>query len=372
MIKKAIIFIICLLLNFGITSKVKAEEIVISGNGSDSSNQVQVQSSNTTSITQNNTANVDNNVNSTANSGNNSASSNNGDSTVKTGDTSSTTTVNNQNINTNSSDVSCGCQADSSITISGNGAGSINNVFVTNSTSTLISQNNTAIISNNINANANTGNNNASYNNGSSSILTGSIYASTDVNNKNINNSQYAGTGAVSGNTSIDISGNGANSFNNAVLIENTSAVITNTNIATITNNVEHNLNTGGNTTMGNVGDAVIITGGIVSNVKVNNENINSNLTEVSCDCPSSNPGGGGNNGGGNPPPTDPGTSTVQGTSGNSSGSGNGSSGPADGNSLPATGSTIPFTLVATLILFFMLLSGLYLRFNAANAPPTV
>lgn len=74
---------------------------------------------------------------------------------------------------------------------------------------------------------------------------------------------------------------------------------------------------------------------------------------------------------GGNPPSNNPGTSIVQGSSG-SSGSGNGSSGPSAGNSLPATGSTVPFTLIATLILFFMFLSGLYLRYNSANAPPTV
>jgi hypothetical protein len=123
---------------------------------------------------------------------NNTASSNNGDSTIQTGNTSSTTSVTNQNIDTNNANiVACGCESASSTTISGNGAGSANNALTTNSTSTIISQNNTAIIFNNIHVSANTGNNNACYNNGLSMIITGSIYASTDVDNKNINNSQY-------------------------------------------------------------------------------------------------------------------------------------------------------------------------------------
>jgi hypothetical protein len=70
MIKKAIIFIICLLLNFTIASKIKAEEIVILDNGSGSSNQVQVQSTNATNVSQSNTSNIDNNVNANANTGN--------------------------------------------------------------------------------------------------------------------------------------------------------------------------------------------------------------------------------------------------------------------------------------------------------------
>ena len=55
------------------------------------------------------------------------------------------------------------------------------------------------------------------------------------------------------------------------------------------------------------------------------------------------------------------------GSSGSSSGSSTG--GPA---TLPRTGSTIPLTLIATILLFFLFLSGLYLRYNSANAPPTI
>lgn len=374
MIKKTAIFFICLLLNLALTSRVaKADEIAVTvnGNGSGSNSQVQVQSQNSTSVTQNNNATVNNNTNSTANSGNNTASNNAGgaDTTVKTGDTQSTTNINNQNINSNTATSGCGCQNSSTdVTVTGNGANSTNLVNTTNSTNTTLNQNNIAKINNNIDVNENTGENTASFNSGTSSITTGNIYASTTVNNKNINNSFYDGPGAVDDNISMKISGNGAGSFNNAIVNDSASVVITNNNTADILNNVEHNLNTGGNKTLGNLGDSAIVTGGIVSNVSINNENINSNFAKVSCEC------GDGENPPTPPtpptppatPPGDGGNSTVQSASGSSSSSG--SSGPAAGEVLPATGA--PWTFFATLILFFVFLSGLYLRFHPANAPP--
>jgi hypothetical protein len=167
----------------------------------------------------------------------------------------------------------------------------------------------------------------------------------------------------------IKIAGNGEDSFNNAALNNNSDIVISDTNIADILNNVETNLNTGGNEALKNVGDTAIITGNITNDVTINNENINSNFVKVSCNCekqPEQKPS--------TPPVTTPAsgsTSVVQGASGSSSSSSSSSNGPAAGAMLPATGSTLPFTLIATLLLFFTFLSGLYLRFHPANAPPT-
>ena len=337
----------------------------MNGNGAGSSNQVQVSSQNNTQVSQNNDANVTNNVNSNSNTGNNSAPSNtNGSATIATGNASSSTTVNNQNINTNSANSNCGCQNNSSTNISGNGADSTNTVFNSNSTSMIVGQSNTAYISNNITTNADTGYNSASYNGGQTSIFTGNIYASTTINNKNINNSAYFGSNGFDSSL-LTISNNGAGSFNDAMLGNTVSVVVTNTNLASITNNVEHDLNTGGNTTLGNLGDSAIVTGDIVSKVTINNENINSSFVAASCDC--NNPG---NPDHPTPPsaPSTPGTSIVQGSGGNS---GSGSSNGTPGNVLPVTGSSIPLTLIATLAFLFMFLSGLYLRFHGANAPPS-
>ena len=64
MIRKAVIFIICLIANLTLTNHVKADEIVVNvnGNGSGSTNQVQVTSQNTTQVSQNNDASVTNNT----------------------------------------------------------------------------------------------------------------------------------------------------------------------------------------------------------------------------------------------------------------------------------------------------------------------
>lgn len=370
MIKKAAIFLACLLLNLTITSVAKAEEIVIevTGNGGESSNQVQVQTQNNSTVNQNNEAQVTNNVENTANTGDNTASYNtSGETSITTGDASSTTTVNNQNINTNAAESPCNnCESNFSTTITGNGAGSYNTATQNNSQSTTANQSNYATITNNITVNANTGYNKASFNGGNSSILTGNISASTVINNRNINNSIYIGIEGSS-NSQIKISGNGEGSFNNASFNNNTSYITTTINIADILNNVEHNLNTGGNETLKNLGDSAIITGDIVSTININNENINSSFVKIICECDDEV----------TPPivppvtPTDPisklGDSYVQPSTGSS-----GSTGPAAGSVLPQTGITIPFTLIATLFFIFTFLLGLYLRFYSSKAPPAV
>ena len=196
-------------------------------------------------------------------------------------------------------------------------------------------------------------------------ITTGNINATTLLNNRYINNSDFSAVVIMNGISSVILSGNGADSTNYAYLNDLNNFNIAVINVAEIVNDVDHNLNTGNNTTIGNLGDAVIITGDIDSNITVNNEHINSSHVDITCECdepsepetpttPTT--------------PTTPGTSIVQGSSGSS----NGSSGSTPGTSLPRTGSTIPFSFMLTLILLFMFLSGLYLRFNSGKAPPVL
>lgn len=367
-LRKAVIFSACLLINLTIVSQVKAEEVnvEISGNSSGSSNEVHIEASNNLSVNQNNSANINNNVVVNTNTGNNSATSNaNSDSVVSTGSVDTTTIVNNQNINSNQvNSNNCNCSYGINSIISGNAAGSDNGSFINHVNSVNAAQANRAYISNNVNVNGNTGDNSASFNGGNSTIITGNIKAKTTVSNRNVNNS-FNSIDSSTGTSSVVILSNGSNSENSSIITNNNEVDIEVLNIAEILNTIDHDLNTGGNSTLANLGDSVIITGDIQSDITVENENINSSIVNVDCECetpeqpeqPSS--------------PTQPqnpstGTSIVQGSSG-SAGSSN-----TPGANLPRTGLTIPLTFVATIIFIFMFLTGLYLRFYSSKSPPAI
>jgi len=366
-LRKAVIFSACLLLNLTIVSQVKAEEVnvEISGNSSGSSNEVHIEASNNLSVNQNNSANINNNVVVNTNTGNNSATSNaNGDSVVSTGSVDAATIVNNQNINSNQvNSNNCNCSYGINSIISGNSAGSDNGSFINHVNSLNTAQANRAYISNNVNVNGNTGDNSASFNGGNSTIITGNIKAKTTVSNRNVNNS-FNSIDSSAGTSSVVILSNGANSENNSIITNNNEVDIEVLNIAEILNTIDHDLNTGGNGTLANLGDSVIVTGDIVSDIAVENENINSSIAEVSCECnEESTPENPTQPSSQNPNPST-GTSIVQGASG-SAGSSN-----TPGSSLPRTGLTIPLTFVATTIFVFMFLAGLYLRFYSSKSPP--
>jgi hypothetical protein len=251
------------------------------------------------------------------------------------------------------------------VSVNGNGSGSTNQVQVTSQNTTQVSQNNDASVTNNTTSNANTGNNSASFNGGNSTIVTGSIKATTNVVNKNINNS-FNSIDASVGTSAIVIVGNGTDSENNSVIHNDNEVDVEVLNIAEILNLIDHDLNTGGNSTLSNLGDSVIITGDIVSDITVENENINSSIVDVSCECEDpAEPESPSQPSTQNPNPST-GTSIVQGASG-SAGSSN-----TPGSSLPRTGLTIPLTFVATMIFVFMFLTGLYLRFYSSKSPPAM
>ncbi len=370
MIRKAIVFSACLLLNLALTSTAKAEQISIevTGNGNNSSNEVSTQSQSQANVSQQNDANVTNNVSTDANTGENETSFNtNGETSVNTGDATTTTNVSNENINTNSAEVNTCCDQGSLIKVSGNGDNSTNIVGLGLANTASSSQKNSANVANNVSVNANTGYNKALFNGGSSMIVTGNIKANTNVSNKNINNS-IGSIESFSASAVIKVEGNGVGSENLVYLTLDNEVSSEVLNIVNIVNNIEQFLNTGGNETLKNLGDVMIFTGDIESNINILNENINSSVVNIECNCYT--------NEDPKTPPTTPtspsnpssGSSIVQGSSGSSGSSSNG--GPASGSTLPKTGNSIPLTFVATLILFFLLLSGLYLRSNAANAPP--
>lgn len=362
---------IALVLFGAIVPNAVAEEIIISGNGAGSDNQVAVGSTQQTTVTQSNTASITNNVTTNANTGNNTASNNTGgDTAIVTGNVTANTEVINS---VNSSSVTldpCNCAGTTQSTIiSGNGANSQNTVNNTTVSQTNVAVNQSANITNNLTTNANTGNNTASNNSGNVTIKTGNIFASTSLINAPVNISKIKVFQGLTIDSLLKIAGNGVSSINtlNNVTISNVN--VSENNIANFINNIVHSLNTGGNTASNNNGDVLIATGDIWSEIKVKNL---ANINEVIVDC-----GCKQKPGEETPPILPPGIITTPpsssssgggGGGGNSSSSG-GSSGiaAAIGNMLPSTGTNWLFlALFGNIMMLFL---GAYLRLRSGRGP---
>lgn len=293
---------------------VLALELEISGNGSSSDSQVSVQEVTQSTVEQANQASVGNSVTSDSNTGDNSASGNTGsDVSVATGDTSSqasTTT----SVNFSSVDIGC-CPTGTSLTITGNGSDSQNNIDLAQTATTDIFVSQNANITNSIYGTSNTGENSANYNTGGSiSIDTGNINVNGAIINGPVNVaniSARAGYGTVS----AKIAGNGSGSTNDisAAFFDDVSVY---TNFSSIISNyVVWDLNTGKNEANGNTGGNVSIkTGDIDFSFLIKNL---ANLGQVKIDCcpipfdPGNGGGPGPGNGGG---PSDSGTSSNNGS----------------------------------------------------------
>ena len=164
------------------------------------------------------------------------------------------------------------------ITISINGSGSSNDVQITNSSSSTVSQTNNAEIQNNVDTSASTGDNSVSSNNGDANITTGDIESSSTVSNENINTNFAGDQGCgCSEGTTAAIDGNGSDSINSIDLSTVSLVDIIQTNSAQISNNSTTNANTGGNQANNNNGDVTIQTGNITSLISILNKNINLN-----------------------------------------------------------------------------------------------
>jgi hypothetical protein len=171
------------------------------------------------------------------------------------------------------------------ITITGNGAESENTVKVDKPSESNVQQSNNAQISNNITTTTDTGDNSASNNTGGeTNIQTGDAIQSTDIAN-DINTSVVDQTCCPTAEptSSVNISGNGAKSENNASVQNTTQTTISVTQNATITNNIHQTANTGNNSANNNNGDVKIKTGNIISDLTINN-NVNYSKVSVPAD----------------------------------------------------------------------------------------
>lgn len=364
MSKKIFISItLCIALQVQIFAQVYAEEIVVSGNGAGSQNEVSIESNQNTTVQQENNADVKNDVESNSDTGNNTANDNQGDAAIQTGDINSQTNVSNENINTNiATNNPCCTNSETTIKIENNGAGSSNTINSQSSQTINSHQNNNAVITNTITVKANTGDNTASYNNGHVVINTGNITSSIKVNNSNVNTTiQHLSLGQKA--VALAIQGNASDSVNKIFYLNPKTLNSTSTNNSFITNNILSLLNTGNNTANGNKGDVYIGTGGILSLIEINNS-ANNNFLHADCDCEKPE----------NPTPTptttpapSPKPCTENCHPSNGSVGGASASNGGGGEVLPATGSYLLYLItLASLITFF---SGWYLRYRSGIAP---
>lgn len=359
-----ILSLILLLLGSLVSRKAWAEEITVTGNGNESSNEVNVSSSSNTNVESTNTTNVDNTVQTNANTGANSVSNNSGgNAEVQTG--SITTTTNIQNAaNTSIVQANNCCETgETNVTITGNGSGSNNNVNGSTAHTTNVTVSNTANITNNITVNANTGSNTANDNSGNVLIKTGNISVNNSVKNAPVNKAIVDIRTGKSSDLNLKIAGNGTESRNNINYLDYATNTVFVDNYANIFNNVLLNLNTGNNEADGNNGDVTLITGDIDVTTEIVNS-VNSSKVTIDCGChPQPQP---------TPTPVTPTEKvTPSSPSSSSSSSGGNSGGEVAGVAL---GKTLPVTGTNWLFLAFignvmMLLLGTILRLRSGNSP---
>lgn len=161
--------------------------------------------------------------------------------------------------------------AATTIQISGNGQNSTNDANVSMNHTTLVTQNNTAVVTNNVDADARTGNNDANGNNGGEVlVVTGDASTNVSVSNHLNRNSAQVDC-CPQGDTEVLIEGNAQNSTNNANLTSLSSNTLFQGNSAYVDNYVDADARTGANdANANNGGNVTIMTGKATANASVN------------------------------------------------------------------------------------------------------
>lgn len=160
--------------------------------------------------------------------------------------------------------------AETTIVISGNGAGSDNFSTVSQTNTTTVTQSNDAHVDNNVTVNANTGDNSASFNTGGDvAVGTGNAVSNVSVTNT-LNSNKAEVACCDTGSTDVKIEGNGAFSDNTVTLGKTTATALTQDNDAHVDNNIDSSLKTGDNRATSNTGgDVTVVTGNAKSDVAV-------------------------------------------------------------------------------------------------------
>lgn len=167
------------------------------------------------------------------------------------------------------------------IRITGNGAASVNEVVVSNETTTQSEQTNSANIQNNVSTTSSTGNNDSFFNSGNATIQTGNAVHQTTVSNQANNSVVEVNNCCQNTASNITISGNGAYSQNQATINSQNNTYVDVYQEANIVNNVDTYASNGDNTASFNNGDSVVKTGSILAKKHIMNGPINLSYIKV-------------------------------------------------------------------------------------------
>lgn len=157
--------------------------------------------------------------------------------------------------------VAPGAFAATDVTVSGNGADSTNKVKVKNVKKTKVKQSNTSNVTNAVGVTQNTGGNKASKNTGGDVTVT-SGNATATVTVTNTTGSNYLTWDAMCGcmmpENTVDVSGNGADSYNKVKIVNYDSTYVSQKNTATIVNSISVGQTTGDNKANKNTGEGAV------------------------------------------------------------------------------------------------------------------
>lgn len=161
--------------------------------------------------------------------------------------------------------------AETTITVTGNGADSYNKADVSQTSTTAVVQSNVANVSNNVSGSASTGGNDANMNTGGDvNVSTGDAKNDVEVSNNLNSNSANVDLCDCEGDVKVNISGNGYDSTNKVYLDSTNTTAVVQANEANVENNVEAKASTGKNDANKNTGgDVSVMTGNAKSNVAV-------------------------------------------------------------------------------------------------------
>lgn len=265
-------------------------EVNISGNGTNSDNQVDLAVENTTEVFQENDASVDNNVDVDANTGNNDADDNTGgDVSVKTGNSDvQVDLITRANANLATKNGSNGGGSISALVMN-NGSNTDNGIDLEFVRSVLLDQVNTADVSNDVDVDSATGDNNAEDNTGGEvGIKTGNSDVEILVDNMSNFNAADLDCGCIL-DVEAKVAGNGTESDNEIVAAfedtlenfqENEDDTDNDVDVDSATGENEADDNTQGS----EAGDPSIKTGNGDANVQVYNSNNVNQLGDVETD----------------------------------------------------------------------------------------
>jgi hypothetical protein len=171
--------------------------------------------------------------------------------------------------------------ADTTITVTGNGAGSNNTVVTNNSTNTSVNQSNNSTVVTSVNSTASTGGNDSSFNTGGeTSIQTGNATSKVKVTVGGSSNAAViTDPCGCNTTTNVDVSGNGAESSNGVILSSSSWFNAIQNNWTSIITEISSVGKTGKNTSSFNTGGTTTTTtGNSTSKVKVNVTGSNNTL----------------------------------------------------------------------------------------------